>query len=235
MCRFASTARQKSPSLRSSTRRTRAHEPPAFQPPSTVEHEANRFGVDPVFFDEYSRRERLDGVVVHDRHGRLQNDGPAVQLRGHEMNGCPADTHSMLERLALRLEPRECGQERGVHVENPVGERIDQRSADEPHETGKADQIHGPGLEQVGEREIVSRSIGILARAEVHGLDTCRTRAQQTCGIARFEMTIATLARSVPPATASMIDCRLLPRPEMSTPSLAGWLLMILSAGDMTR
>jgi len=144
---------------------------------------ANRFRVNPVFFDEYSRRERLDGIVVHDRHGRLENDWPAVQLRGHQMNGGSADTHAVLERLALRLETRKCGQERRVHVKDPVGERIDQRLADEPHETGKADQIHRARLEQIGQRAIVRRSIPILARAEVRGLDTCRTGAQQTSGI----------------------------------------------------
>jgi hypothetical protein len=46
-----------------------------------------------------------------------------------------------------------------------------------------------------------------------------RARASP-CASARFEMTIAIRACSTPLAIASMIDWRLLPRPEISTPSV---------------
>ena len=55
--------------------------------PSSVEHDLNRFGVQPVLLDQDSRRKRLDGVAIEHRNRRLYDDRTIVEIRGNEVNG----------------------------------------------------------------------------------------------------------------------------------------------------
>ena len=68
-----------------------------------------------------------DRVVIEHRHGRLQDDRTAVELCRHEVHGRTAHPDAMLERLALRVETGERGKQRGVDVQNAIGERIEER------------------------------------------------------------------------------------------------------------
>ena len=61
---------------------------------------------------------RLRRVVVAHRHGGLQHDGTAVELRGDQVHGCARDLDAVLERLPLRVDAGKRRQERRVHVED---------------------------------------------------------------------------------------------------------------------
>src|SRR5258707_706704 len=87
-----------------------------FHMPAPVQHQANGLGIDLVFLDQDSRRQRVHGVPVQDRDWGLQNDGTAIEIGCHEMNGGAADSHAMLERLPLSVQTRKCRKKRGVNV-----------------------------------------------------------------------------------------------------------------------
>ena len=57
------------------------------QRPIVLKHHPDRFGIDPVLLDQNARRQRLDGVVVSNRHGGLQHDRTAVELRRDQVDG----------------------------------------------------------------------------------------------------------------------------------------------------
>ena len=66
------------------------------------------------------------------------------------------------------------------------------------------------------ERAIVRVAVGVVARSEMNRVDAGVAGAHAgPRRPARFEMTTAIVASSVPAAIASMIACRLLPRPEI--------------------
>jgi hypothetical protein len=71
-----------------------------------VEHDLDGGRVDPVFLDENPRRQRLFRVLVVDRHRGLEHDGPRVEAGGDEAHGCARDLHTVIERLALAVQPR---------------------------------------------------------------------------------------------------------------------------------
>ena len=67
------------------------------------------------------------------------------------------------------------------------------------------------------DRAIVGVAIGVVAREQDRAPRGRPREPRQTRASARFETTIAIVASSELAAIASMIDCRLLPRPEMRT------------------
>jgi len=52
------------------------------------------------------------------------------------------------ERLPLRIEAREGGQQRGVDVDQPVAPALDETGVEQPHEPGKRDQFDAVLLER---------------------------------------------------------------------------------------
>ena len=104
---------------------------------------------------------RVDGVVVQHRHGRLQDDRTTIELGRDQMHGGAADPHTVLERLALRIEARKCRQQRRMNVEDAVRKRIEQWRPDEAHEPGEADQIDVARLSTSTSAAIVGVTIGV--------------------------------------------------------------------------
>src|SRR5262245_3572088 len=100
-----------------------------------------------MLLDENSCRQRLHGVGIEDRYGRLRDDWTTIELGCHQMHRDAADADAVRERLPLRLQAGKSRQKRRVNVENGVRERIEQRPANQAHESGQADEPDLTGLE----------------------------------------------------------------------------------------
>jgi hypothetical protein len=74
-----------------------------------------------MLLDEHSGGQRLDGVVVENRYGRLQHDRTSVQLWGGQVHGRAGDPHAVIKRLLLRVQAGKRRQERRVDVQNAIG------------------------------------------------------------------------------------------------------------------
>ena len=130
-----------------------------------------------------------------------------------------ADAHAVRERLSLGVEPGKRGQQRRVDVHDAIRKRVEQRGADEAHESSEADETDVARAQLVGDGAVVGVAIGEAARIEGQRASRPASRARARPG------GIGAIGdddgdRRIEPAVAmaSMIDCRLLPRPEISTP-----------------
>jgi hypothetical protein len=130
-----------------------------------------------MFLNQDARRQRVDGVVVMNGHWRLQHDGTAIELARHEVHGRAADVNAVLERLLLGVETREGRQKRRVDVHDPIGKRLEQRRADQPHEAGETDERDVSRAQLARERAIVVVARGKVARQHDERLDTGGLRA----------------------------------------------------------
>src|SRR4051794_28025763 len=86
-------------------------EPAPFDAPSAVQNQLDRFGIDAVLLNQDARRERRRYVVVEHGNGCLEHDWPAVELAGHEMDGCATDANAVRQRLRLRIHTGEGGEQ----------------------------------------------------------------------------------------------------------------------------
>ena len=103
--------------------RTSTYEAPSLNRPAAVEHQLNRFGINPMLFEQDARRQRIDRVVGEHRDRGLNDDRPAVQFRRHQVDRRARDAHAMRERLSLRIESRERREQRRVDIQDPIGKR----------------------------------------------------------------------------------------------------------------
>ena len=114
----------------------------------------------------------------------------------------PAILHAVLERLTLRIQARERGQERRVNVQNAIRKRVEQRRADQPHVAGQADEIDTRRGERRRDRAIEVVAAGEFLRIDVARLDPGRRARISPAASGRFEMTTA-IARVEAPVARS--------------------------------
>ena len=115
-----------------------------------------------VLAGENARGERVVVVAGQDGHGRLRDDRAGVGARVDQVHGAAGDARSVRERLRLRVDPRERGQERRVDVEHAVRERVEEGRTEQPHEARERDEM-GARLAQRGdEGGVVARPVGVV-------------------------------------------------------------------------
>src|SRR3989442_14215609 len=95
------------------------------------------------------------------------------------MNRGPGDLHTMLERLALRVEAGERRQDRRVHVDGTPGERSEVRGRKNPHEPGGTDEADPTRSELTHECEVERFPVGEVLGVHEEGFDTRRPRPLQ--------------------------------------------------------
>src|SRR5580704_1310698 len=88
----------------------------------------------------------------------------------------------MFQRLMLGVEAGERRQQRRVNVENAVGKLADETSAQQPHESGEADEIHLPLLQFLQQQPVVNFAIQALGW-DRRGFDAPRARRLQTLSV----------------------------------------------------
>ncbi len=99
------------------------------------------FGVGQVLLLEDAGGEGFGGVFVEDGDGLLQDDDAVVDGFVDEVDGAAGYLGSVVEGLVLGVEAGEGGEERGVDVEDAVGEGLDEGGRDDAHVAGEADEV----------------------------------------------------------------------------------------------
>ena len=94
-----------------------------------------------MFLLEYARRQRVDGVVVADLDGALEDDRAGVEGFVDEVNGAAGDLDAVFERLSLRVESGKCGQQAWVNIDDAVGKGAYEIARQEPHIAGEANKL----------------------------------------------------------------------------------------------
>ena len=136
-----------------------------------------------MFLFENARGECVSGVSRQHGHGTLNDDWAPVEFGRDEVDGDTAHFHPVSDRLLLRIESRECRQQRRMNVEDAVRERFDQRLADKTHESGKTHQTNITRLQLSGKGTIVVLSRRERAMREDDGFNARGTRALEASGI----------------------------------------------------
>src|SRR4029077_10088704 len=115
--------------------------------------------------------QRVGGVTGNNRHCALDDNGAAIELCRHEMDGHAAHFYAVVDRLLLGVEPRERGQQRWMDVEDAVGERLDERHTDQAHEAGEADEPDVTGAQLPYESAVICVAGRKGAMRETNRLD----------------------------------------------------------------
>ena len=146
--------------------------------------------------------------------------GPPSSSGGHKVHGRAADAHAVLERLRLRVEAREtpaaatdgCSE---CDSGNASSSGAPTRRMNPARQTSSTSRV----FSDVGDRAVVVDASRMVAWHEHNGLE-CRRRAPGQPGRvgAIRDRRPRSSHRARRSAIASMIDWRLLPRPEMRTP-----------------
>src|SRR3954451_18268480 len=76
----------------------------------------------------------------------LKDDRAAGDALVDEMHGNSGNLDAVVDRLVDRADAGEGGQERGMHVDDPVREALDEHGCEQLHEPGEHDQFRAPVL-----------------------------------------------------------------------------------------
>jgi hypothetical protein len=93
-------------------------------PPLAACDERDRINVQFMLFFQDTRRERLDRVVVRNRHGPLQYDWAGVQMLVNEMNRAAGPPDAMLKRLSLRVQTRKGRKQARMNIYHAPAKRL---------------------------------------------------------------------------------------------------------------
>ena len=116
------------------------------------------------------------------------------------------------ELLLDRVRAGEAGQQRGVDVDDRVGEAVEERRCQQVHVAGEHDELDALLLEPVRHRRVARGAVGVSRRARTHGR-IAASGARRSAGASRRFDATATTGR---PASSSA--CRFVPSPLTSTP-----------------
>jgi len=113
----------------------------------SADHAGDGFGVSDVLFGENAGGEGVGVVGFEYGDGTLQNDCAVVQVLIDKMDGATGYFYAVFEGLSLCFEAGKGGKQRGVDVEDAVGEGGDELGRKQAHVSGKADQVDVVSLE----------------------------------------------------------------------------------------
>ena len=95
-----------------------------------------------MLFLQYPGGKGLRSVLGKHRNRGLRDDGAGIEALFHEMHGTAGILNAVLPSLVLRVEPRECRQQRRVNVQDLPMKFADEMAAQDPHVARKANQVH---------------------------------------------------------------------------------------------
>ena len=95
-------------------------------------------------------------VAGQDGDGLLRDDRPAVERRVDEVDRAAGHGHAVRQRVGDRVRARERRQQRRMRVEDPPGERGEDRRPDDPHVAGEDDRVDPDGGQRLGQRRVVA-------------------------------------------------------------------------------
>ena len=134
------------------------------------EHQAHGARQQTVFLFEHARRQRCCVIAGTNRNDRLRDDAAGIDLVTDEVHGRPMDTHARGERLRVRFQPGETGQQRRMDVDHATRVWPNKSGREHTHEARQNDQRR---LMPIDFRR--ERAIEVIARSEVEMIDDrCR-------------------------------------------------------------
>ena len=98
-----------------------------------------------MLLGEYPFRQGLQGIVLLNRHGRLDDDGARIGPLIDEVRGAARYLNPVVEGLLLAVDPGKRGQKGRMDVDDAVPERADKMRAEDAH-VPRRDYEIGPGL-----------------------------------------------------------------------------------------
>ena len=156
-----------------------------------------------------------------DGDGALEDDRPVVDALVDEVDGRAGHPHAVLERLPLRVQALERRQQRRVDVDDALREGVEQHAVSRAGRTPPGRRARRPRRGAPS----TERRVVILAPRELAMVDDarrdagCRRPLEAAHARAVRDHDADAAVRSVPAATRSRIACRLVPDPEISTPT----------------
>src|SRR5215472_7774432 len=141
-----------------------------------LREEPDGFRIDAMLLYEDALSETLFGVAGEHGHRGLQHDGTRVHSLVHEVDGRSCHAHAVSEGLALGVETREGGEERGVDVESAPAEVGDVGGGEDPHVSRVTDEIDPSLLQGAHDGLLVRFPARILLGVEEERLDAVIAR-----------------------------------------------------------
>jgi hypothetical protein len=117
-----------------------------------------------VLFGEDASAQALDGVIIEDGNGGLQDDWPRVDLLGHKVDGAAGDFDTVSEGVGLRVQPPgERRQQGGVDIQNALLESSYDLGVEDAVEPSKDDNLHPVAEQGFADREVLrfARWVGV--------------------------------------------------------------------------
>ena len=151
--------------------------------------------------------------------GALGDDRPGVHALVDEVDGDAEDLDAVVERLLDRVEAREGGQQRRVHVDHAVREARPGSRARQLHVAGEHDELDPARGEPGRHRSVARRPVGEVLARERRGRRCPRSRARSSACASGLSEPTATTSTPSRPWTRSRIACRFVPSPEARTPT----------------
>src|SRR4029078_11489933 len=84
---------------------------------------------------------RFGRVLIQHRNSGLHNHRSGIEILVHKVYAASGSAHSVFKRLPLCFEAGEGRQKRGVNIQNPVRELLDEVRTEQAHESGETNQI----------------------------------------------------------------------------------------------
>ncbi len=123
------------------------------------------FGVGDVLFGEDADGEGGCVVGFEDGDGALQDDDALVEVFVDEVDGAAGYFDAVVEGLGLSVEAGEGGKQRGMDVEDAIGEGGDELGRKQAHVAGEDDEVD-LGFEEGGDHVEVVLGAGSALRSE---------------------------------------------------------------------
>lgn len=133
-----------------------------------LDQPANRCGIGLVLNGQYAISQDIRCITRPDRDAALRDDGSVIQHRRHKMHGTSVQLHSRRQRLSVRMQAREHGQQRGMNIHQPAGVVIHKPRGQDAHETSQQHIIRLVPVDFLGQGRIESfpaREILVIQRA----------------------------------------------------------------------
>jgi len=149
------------------------------------QNQLDRFGINPMFFQQDSRSKRFGGIVIDDRNDSLQDYRPAIEKFINEMHRTAAEFHPVVESFLLNVGAGKSRQQRRMNIQNTVWKSLEKNAAENPHETGKNDQRHVV-LPKNGNDLGIEFLTGPVSRRNAERIQAASSRALQAAS--RFDV-----------------------------------------------
>ena len=123
------------------------------------------------------QRSRIGG---HYRHRFLGNDRPMIDMLIDEMNRDTSGFHTICQGILDGVSTGKSRQQRGMNVQNRIGESLDGFFGEYPHESGQNHQLDAVAVKGFANRGRKRRSIRVVGPVDHFRWDSEGLRPQQT-------------------------------------------------------